>query len=320
MLWRAFSLGGEYKWIHILDDIVDKYNNTVHSTTRMKPAKVTARNERSLLKSTYTHLKIANKITKFKVGDHVRISKYREAFEKGYTPNWSSEIFIIRKIRLSNPKTYLLQDEAGKEITGGFYELELQKVKHPDAHLVEKTLIFAPSMEWGRENEEKVRRLLETIHNLEIKTCGLFIDIVHPFLGASPDGIIGDQGLVEIKCPFSARHMCIKEAIEKKVTLWKMDNNNFKLNTSHKWYYQVQGQLHIAQRRYCLLAVWTEKDMKVETIFRDDVFWENKMFPFLEKNFIFCLLPEIVDSRLSRNMEIREPLHILEAIENKQKT
>ncbi|KAJ8910641.1 hypothetical protein NQ315_012509 [Exocentrus adspersus] len=140
MLWRAFSLGGEYKWIHILDDIVDKYNNTVHSTTRMKPVKVTARNERSLLKSTYTHLKIANQITKFKVGDHVRISKYREAFEKGYTPNWSSEIFIIRKIRLSNPTTYLLQDEADKEITGGFYELELQKAKHPDAHLVEKVL------------------------------------------------------------------------------------------------------------------------------------------------------------------------------------
>ncbi|KAJ8913380.1 hypothetical protein NQ315_008772 [Exocentrus adspersus] len=123
-----------------MDDIVDKYNNTVHSTTRMKPVKVTARNERSLLKSTYTHLKIANNITKFKVGDHVRISKCREAFEKGYTPNWSSEIFIIRKIRLSNPTTYLLQDEAGKEITGGFYELELQKAKHPDAHLVEKVL------------------------------------------------------------------------------------------------------------------------------------------------------------------------------------
>ncbi|KAJ8910815.1 hypothetical protein NQ315_003689 [Exocentrus adspersus] len=114
-----------------MDDIVDKYNNTVHSTTRMKPVKVTARNERSLLKSTYTHLKIANNITKFKVGDHVRISKYREAFEKGYTPNWSSEIFIIRKIRLSNPTTYLLQDEAGKEITGGFYELKLQKQNIP---------------------------------------------------------------------------------------------------------------------------------------------------------------------------------------------
>uniref|UniRef100_V5I837 Uncharacterized transposon-derived protein F54H12.3 n=1 Tax=Anoplophora glabripennis TaxID=217634 RepID=V5I837_ANOGL len=140
MLWRSFSLAGEYKWTHILDKIVDRYNNTVHSTIRMKPNTVTSRNEKSLLKSTYTHLKIADKITKFKVGDHVRISKYREAFKKGYTPNWSSEIFIIRKIRLTNPTTYLLQDESGKEITGGFYELELQKVKHPDAHLVEKVL------------------------------------------------------------------------------------------------------------------------------------------------------------------------------------
>ncbi|KAJ8912745.1 hypothetical protein NQ315_016701 [Exocentrus adspersus] len=125
MLWRAFSLGGEYKWIHILDDIVDKYNNTFHFTTRMKPIKITTRNERSLLKW---------------VTMLVRIGKYREAFEKGYTPNWSSEICIIRKIKLSNPPTYLLQDEAGKVITGGFCKLELQKVKHPDAHLVEKVL------------------------------------------------------------------------------------------------------------------------------------------------------------------------------------
>ena len=67
---------------------------------------------------------------KFKVGDKVRISKYkRPVFDKGYTPNWSEEIFTVDKIRYTNPVTYKLKDELGEEITGSFYEPELQKAK-----------------------------------------------------------------------------------------------------------------------------------------------------------------------------------------------
>ncbi|KAJ8913373.1 hypothetical protein NQ315_008765 [Exocentrus adspersus] len=186
--------------------------------------------------------------------------------------------------------------------------------------LLSETSIFAPALEWGRENEEKVRKKVETMQHIEIKKCGLFIDKIHPFLGASPDGLIGDQGLVEIKCPYSARNMTILEGIEKKkITIWKTENKWLELNKKHKWYYQIQGQLHITRRMYCLLAVYTEKDMRLETIFRDAIFWEENMFPQLEMFFMHCLLPEIVDSRLARNMEIREPSHILEAIENKSK-
>ncbi|KAJ8914152.1 hypothetical protein NQ315_016230 [Exocentrus adspersus] len=158
-------------------DDVDKYNNTVHSTTRMKPVKVTARNERSLLKSTYTHLKFANKITKFKVGDHVRISKYREAFEKGYTPNWSSEIFIIRKIRLTNPTTYLLQDEAGKEITGGFYELELQKDLAVSSHVFVRHDAARGSLQPPYDGPYEVRRRSEKNYTLHINGKDVRINI-----------------------------------------------------------------------------------------------------------------------------------------------
>ena len=67
------------------------------------------------------------KIPKFKVGDHVRISKYKNIFAKGYTPNWSVEVFIIDKIKSTVPWTYAISDLSGQEITGTFYEKELQK-------------------------------------------------------------------------------------------------------------------------------------------------------------------------------------------------
>lgn len=140
LMWKRFSLQGSYKWINILNEILHKYNTTVHSTTGFKPSKVTKKNEKAILNSAYTHLKILDLKKKFKVGDHVRISKYRHAFSKGYTPNWSNEVFKIHKVNLTYPTTYLIQDHKGDPIQGGFYEYELQKVKHPDVYLVEKVL------------------------------------------------------------------------------------------------------------------------------------------------------------------------------------
>ena len=64
---------------------------------------------------------------KFKVGDFVRISNYKNIFAKGYTPNWSEEIFIVSKIKNTVPWTYVISDLNGEEITGSFYEKELQK-------------------------------------------------------------------------------------------------------------------------------------------------------------------------------------------------
>ncbi|CAK1578742.1 unnamed protein product [Parnassius mnemosyne] len=75
------------------------------------------------------------------VGDYVRISKYKGTFENGYTPNWSTEIFIIRKLQNTIPTTYLIEDTIrGQPILGGFYAQELQKTKNPNIYLVEKVL------------------------------------------------------------------------------------------------------------------------------------------------------------------------------------
>lgn len=140
-MWKYFSNQGSYKWYTILPIIIEKYNNTTHSTTGYKPVDVKLINEKSILQHAFTFKKIIDlNHTKFKENDFVRISKQREAFEKGYTPNWSTEIFQIQKVKLTNPTTYLLKDDKNENIEGGFYEEELQKVKHPNMYLVEKVL------------------------------------------------------------------------------------------------------------------------------------------------------------------------------------
>lgn len=141
LMWKKFSLRGNYKWLDVIDEIIDTYNNTTHSTINEKPNKVNKKNEALILNKYYNFIKMVDpKSPKYKTGDYVRISKQREAFTKGYTPNWSNEIFQIKQVKTTNPRTYILQDENNSEIQGGFYEAELQKVKHPDVYLVEKII------------------------------------------------------------------------------------------------------------------------------------------------------------------------------------
>ncbi|XP_074109311.1 uncharacterized protein LOC141534070 [Cotesia typhae] len=128
---------GSYKWTDILDDLVNTYNNTKHSTIKMKPVDVTAAQEARLLENIYQPLQVKSK-QKFKVGDKVRISKYKHVFDKGYTPNWTTEIFTIKSVQNTNPTTYKLVDYQDQPIEGVFYNEELSKVKYPDVYLVEK--------------------------------------------------------------------------------------------------------------------------------------------------------------------------------------
>ncbi|XP_077282309.1 uncharacterized protein LOC143908498 [Temnothorax americanus] len=105
----------------------------------MRPADVTPTVAEKLLRTVYGRAKIAAP-ARFRVDDPVRMSKFKTIFEKGYTPNWTTEIFRIAKIQRTNPVTYLLKDVRGEAIAGGFYEHELLRVFNPDVYLVEKVL------------------------------------------------------------------------------------------------------------------------------------------------------------------------------------
>ena len=120
-------------YIDILDDIVTKYNNTVQRTIKMKPIDLTDDSHPEY------NVKSNKKDPKFKVGDHVRISKYKNIFAKGYAPNWSEEDFTVSKIKNTVLWTYVVNDLSGEEITGSFYEKELQKTSQ-EKFRIEKVL------------------------------------------------------------------------------------------------------------------------------------------------------------------------------------
>ena len=113
-------------YIDKLDDIVDEYNNTYHTTIKMKPIDVKD--------NTYINIdkEINNKDPKFKVGDRVSVSKYKNIFGKGYASNWSEEVFVYKKVKNTVPWTYVIKDLNGQEIIGTFYKKEWQKTNQEE--------------------------------------------------------------------------------------------------------------------------------------------------------------------------------------------
>ena len=125
-IYKHMSSTSKNVYIDKLDNKANEYNNAKHRTTKMKPIDVKV--------NTYIDFgeEVNDNDPKFKVGDHVRISKYKNIFAKGYTPNWSEEVFVIKKIKNTAPWTYFIADLNGEEITGIFYEKELQKINEQE--------------------------------------------------------------------------------------------------------------------------------------------------------------------------------------------
>ena len=125
-MFKYFTANGTYKYIDILSSLINEYNNKKHSSTKLSPNELYYNKKNNSKK-----INKKNKIPisyDFKIGDKVRISKFKKKkFEKGYTPNWTEEIFIIYAINMTNPVTYLIKDLNNNPIKGSFYKQELQK-------------------------------------------------------------------------------------------------------------------------------------------------------------------------------------------------
>ena len=148
-------------YIDKLDNIVNKYNNTYHSTTKMKLVDVRS--------NTYidSSKEINGKNPKFKIVDNVIISKYKNIFAKCYTPNWSEDVFVIKIFKNTVPRTYIISDLKGKEIIGTFYENKLQKtnqkefriervIKRKDSKLYVKWKRYDSSFDSWIDKKDKV--------------------------------------------------------------------------------------------------------------------------------------------------------------------
>ena len=119
-LYKHMTASGKNVYYDVLYNVVNEYNNTKHSTIKMKPIHV-GDNKRVYIDEHN------EKDSSFKVGDRVRISKFKIMFAKRYTPNWSREIFIVNKINDTAPHTYNIKDLYSEKIIGSFYDRELQK-------------------------------------------------------------------------------------------------------------------------------------------------------------------------------------------------
>ena len=132
-IFKHMTVVSQNVYFHVSDDIVNKYNNTVHRSIKIKPIDVTS--------DSYAEYNedCNEKGPRVKVGDRVKISKYKNVFAKRYTQNWSEEVFVVSKIKNTVPLAYVINDVNGEPITGNFYEKELQK-KSQEKLRIEKVL------------------------------------------------------------------------------------------------------------------------------------------------------------------------------------
>ena len=171
---------------------------------------------------------------------------------------------------------------------------------------------------YGASKEEQTRKEYETHMrsnghtNLSVEPCGLFVSVEHPWLAASPDGLVTDPtdrvspfGLVEIKNPYSSREQTLIEAASSASFCLKCDKDNkLSLKRRHDYYYQVQCQLFCTKRDWCDFVLRTGKDLYVERIHRDDSWFQTSLNK-LKKFYFGCLLLELACPRY-RKGGIRE--------------
>lgn len=154
-MWRYFTHTGQYRWLEVLPKLIYSYNASVHRVIGIAPQDVNVENEIDLWSKQQQRYPqkvgssaLRDKHPVFQVGDHVRISKYKSIFDKGYLPNWTEEVFTISRViktpkirrKYSGPTQYKIRDERGEEIEGSFYGTELQKIVPPERFRVERVI------------------------------------------------------------------------------------------------------------------------------------------------------------------------------------
>ena len=129
-MWKYFTANNTHVYIDILPKLVEKYNTTYHRSIKSTPRDASKpENYEHTFSALYSTISKLITKPKLKVGDSVRIMKKKRMFEKGFTPNWSEELFTIEEVKPTKPITYKIKDKNSEEVKGSFYEQELQKSK-----------------------------------------------------------------------------------------------------------------------------------------------------------------------------------------------
>ncbi|XP_065654583.1 uncharacterized protein LOC136081213 [Hydra vulgaris] len=128
---KNFSANSTRKYIDVLGEMVNKYDNTKHSSIKMTPAEASDKKNENIvwlnLNGNVSSYGSKRPKPKFSIGDRIRITKKKTTFEKGYTPRWTEEVFTVSQVQFTDPPTYKITDDNSKEIQGTFYEQEMKK-------------------------------------------------------------------------------------------------------------------------------------------------------------------------------------------------
>ena len=148
-MWKYFYNKEAYAWIDVLDELVENYNGTKHGSTLMKPSDVNSSNKDMVWITLYGSALGELPLPKFRVGDTVRVNRYKSVVGKGYEANFTEEIFKVTRVLRGDPNVYELEDHEGEPIIGKFYEEELSAVeKNDDTYRVEKILRKRTACHW----------------------------------------------------------------------------------------------------------------------------------------------------------------------------
>ncbi|XP_062588918.1 uncharacterized protein LOC134250551 isoform X2 [Saccostrea cucullata] len=140
----------------------------------------------------------------------------------------------------------------------------------------------------GNENAAK-KKYLESFQERHIHDCGLVINPDFPYLAASPDGKVcfkGETGVLEVKCPFTARDMTISEAVQQIPKFCLQENDGkFELQKNHDYFFQIQGQMMVSGATFCEFIVFTRKDIFVQNV-KEDLNFQKDMFEMLSNFYL----------------------------------
>ena len=130
-MWRYFTHNNTYRYVDVFQELVSGYNASPHKGVGMAPIEVNDSNQLKIWKKYYSQV-VNRKPFKVAIKDHVRISRDKGVFAKGYVQSWSEEHFVIESRLRRTPNVYVLRDLSGETLQGVFYEEQMQRVKAPD--------------------------------------------------------------------------------------------------------------------------------------------------------------------------------------------
>ncbi|XP_067018182.1 uncharacterized protein [Acropora muricata] len=142
--------------------------------------------------------------------------------------------------------------------------------------LGEYDLSRVKAVQWGVNNEAEAVKAFINLTGKTVQETGLWLD-GSGILGASPDGIVDDDSVLEAKCPYTERNMTIEDAVNTSPNfcLKKTENGQYALKEEHVYWHQVQGEIYFSRRKFCYFVVWTSKDVVVLKIAKDEAWSKN---------------------------------------------